>query len=95
MVKELVGFVGTGHMGGPMTLRLLAAGYDVCIYDRDQKAVQALVKKGAVAAKSAADVANRAETIFLSLPNPGIVNAVGLGKNGWIEGKKVNGGFDF
>ena len=38
MAKELVGFVGTGHMGGPMALRLLAAGYDVCIYDRDQKA---------------------------------------------------------
>jgi len=53
MAKELVGFVGTGHMGGPMTLRLLAAGYAVCIYDRDKKAVQALVKKGAVAAKSA------------------------------------------
>lgn len=71
-----------------MTLRLLAAGYDVCIYDRDQKAMQALVKKGAVAAKSAAEVANRAETIFLSLPNPEIVNAVALGKDGLIEGKK-------
>ena len=95
MTKELVGFVGTGHMGGPMTLRLLAAGYDVCIYDRDQKAVQALVKKGAVAAKSAADVANRAETIFLSLPNPEIVNAVALGKDGLIEGKKVKRVIDF
>ena len=45
MAKELVGFVGTGHMGGPMTLRLLAAGYGVCVYDRDKKAMQALVKK--------------------------------------------------
>jgi 3-hydroxyisobutyrate dehydrogenase len=95
MAKELVGFVGTGHMGGPMTLRLLAAGYSVCIYDRDTKAMQALVKKGAVAAKSAADVANRAETIFLSLPNPEIVNAVALGKAGLIEGKKVKCVIDF
>ena len=95
MAKELVGFVGTGHMGGPMTLRLLAAGYDVCIYDRDQKAMQALVKKGAIAAKSAADVANRAETIFLSLPNPEIVNAVALGKDGLIEGKKAKCVIDF
>jgi 3-hydroxyisobutyrate dehydrogenase-like beta-hydroxyacid dehydrogenase len=95
MAKETVGFVGTGHMGGPMTLRLLAAGYGVCIYDRDKKAMQALVKKGAVAAKSAADVANRVETIFLSLPNPEIVNAVALGKDGLIEGTKVKCVIDF
>ena len=80
MAGELFGFVGTGRMGGPMTIRLLAAGYRVCIYDRDQKIVDSLVQQGAERATSPADVASRAETIFLSLPNPEIVNAVALGK---------------
>jgi 3-hydroxyisobutyrate dehydrogenase-like beta-hydroxyacid dehydrogenase len=95
MAGELLGFVGTGRMGGPMTIRLLAAGYRVCIYDRDEKMVQALVKQGAEAASSPADVANRAETIFLSLPNPEIVNNVALGKEGLIDGKMVRCVIDF
>jgi 3-hydroxyisobutyrate dehydrogenase-like beta-hydroxyacid dehydrogenase len=95
MAGELLGFVGTGRMGTPMTLRLLAAGYRVCIYDRDQDIVQALVKQGAEAASSPADVASRAETIFLSLPNPEIVNHVALGKDGLIEGKTVKRVIDF
>ncbi len=95
MAGELLGFVGTGRMGGPMTIRLLAAGYRVCIYDRDEKMVQALVKQGAEAASSPADVANRAETIFLSLPNPEIVNNVALGKDGLIDGKMVKRVIDF
>jgi 3-hydroxyisobutyrate dehydrogenase-like beta-hydroxyacid dehydrogenase len=95
MAGELLGFVGTGRMGGPMTIRLLAAGYRVCIYDRDEKMVQALVKQGAEAASSPADVANRAETIFLSLPNPEIVNNVALGKDGLIDGKLVKRVIDF
>ncbi len=95
MAGELFGFVGTGRMGGPMTIRLLAAGYRVCVYDRDQKIVDSLVQKGAEAATSPADVANRAETIFLSLPNPEIVNTVALGKDGLIEGSKVRCIIDF
>ncbi len=95
MAGELLGFVGTGRMGGPMTIRLLAAGYRVCIYDRDEKIVQALVKQGAEAASSPTEVANRAEIIFLSLPNPEIVNNVALGKDGLIDGKMVKRVIDF
>ncbi len=95
MAGELLGFVGTGRMGGPMTIRLLAAGYRVCIYDRDEKIVQDLVKQGAEAASSPADVADRAQTIFLSLPNPEIVNNVALGKDGLIDGKMVKRVIDF
>lgn len=95
MAGELLGFVGTGRMGGPMTIRLLAAGYRVCIYDRDEKIVEALVKQGAEAASSPAEVANRAETIFLSLPNPEIVNHVALGKDGLNDGSQVKRVIDF
>jgi len=95
MAGQLLGFVGTGRMGGPMTIRLLAAGFRVCIYDRDPSIVQALVKQGAEAAVSPADVANQAETVFLSLPNPEIVNNVALGKDGLIEGKMVRRVIDF
>lgn len=33
MTGQVLGFVGVGRMGGPMALRLLDAGYRLCVYD--------------------------------------------------------------
>ena len=52
-------------------------------------------KLGAKSAASIADLANRAETIFLSLPTPEIVNGAALGKDGLIGGNKVKRVVDF
>lgn len=95
MAAQAFGFVGVGRMGGPMTRRLLDAGHGVCIHDRSTAAVEALVQHGAKAAASAAEVANMAETVFLSLPTPDIVQAVGLGPGGVIEGTRVKHVVDF
>jgi 3-hydroxyisobutyrate dehydrogenase len=89
------GFVGVGRMGGPMTNRLLDAGHRVVVFDTSDAAVEALVKRGAVRAKSAAEVANAATVVFLSLPNPEIVQNVALGRNGVIEGSAVKRVVDF
>lgn len=95
MKGETLGFVGIGRMGGPMTKRLLDQGHHVCVYDRDEAAVQRAVQLGARAAKSAAEVACTAQTVFLSLPNPEIVHAVALGKDGVIDGTEVKRVIDF
>ncbi|MEO8627864.1 MAG: NAD(P)-dependent oxidoreductase [Betaproteobacteria bacterium] len=95
MKGETLGFVGIGRMGGPMTKRLLDQGHQVCVYDRDEAAVQRAVQLGARAGKSAAQVACTAQTVFLSLPNPEIVHAVALGKDGVIEGTEVKRVIDF
>ena len=46
-----IGFVGLGQMGGPMSRRLLAAGYELVVHDLRAEAVEDLVAAGAEAAK--------------------------------------------
>ena len=95
MEQEMFGFVGVGKMGSLMSSRLLNAGQRVCVFDTDEKAVAALEKAGAQRAGSAAEVAGIAQTVFLSLPNPEIVQNVALGRGGVIEGTRVKHVADF
>ena len=90
MAGELLGFVGVGRMGGPMALRLLDAGYKLCVYDVSPEALKPFVDRGAQIASSPAEVASQAETVLLSLPMPDVVRSVALGGNdGVINGSKV------
>ncbi len=86
---KLIGFIGVGVMGGPMARRLLERGYKLIVHDTNPAAVKRLVKLGARAAKSPREVADRAQTVFASLPTPQIVRAVALGDNGVIRGRAV------
>jgi 3-hydroxyisobutyrate dehydrogenase-like beta-hydroxyacid dehydrogenase len=81
-----IGFVGLGQMGGPMSRRLLAAGYELVVHDLRAEAVEDLVAAGAEAAKSPAEVAGRAELVLISLPTPDVVRTVALGPDGLIHG---------
>lgn len=72
-----VGFVGLGNMGRPMAERMIGAGYKLVVNDRAQAAVAALTSAGASEASSLDELATRVETIFLSLPTPDVVLAVG------------------
>lgn len=89
MAGQMLGFIGIGRMGGPMAGRLLDAGHSLCIFDANPETVKPLVARGAKLARSAADVASTAATVFLSLPTPPIVQAVVLGENGVIHGSAV------
>ncbi|HET7885948.1 MAG TPA: NAD(P)-dependent oxidoreductase [Bradyrhizobium sp.] len=89
MSKPELGFVGVGRMGGPMSERLLEAGYSLTIFDTDAAQVEALVKKGAKKASSAAEVASAADIVLMSLPTPDIVRNVALGEKGVARGNRV------
>jgi 3-hydroxyisobutyrate dehydrogenase-like beta-hydroxyacid dehydrogenase len=89
MAGKLLGFIGVGRMGSPMSSRLLDAGYSLCIFDTNPEAMKPLVARGAKQAASAAEVASAAETVFVSLPTPNIVQAVALGEKGVIHGSAV------
>lgn len=89
MAGHLLGFIGVGRMGSPMSSRLLDAGYSLCIFDTNPEAMKPLVARGAKQAASAAEVASAAETVFVSLPTPNIVQAVALGEKGVIHGSVV------
>lgn len=71
-----LGFVGLGNMGGPMCLRLLAAGYPVVAYDLNPEALARATSAGAKAAANAADCAAQADIFLTSLPRPDHVQSV-------------------
>jgi 3-hydroxyisobutyrate dehydrogenase-like beta-hydroxyacid dehydrogenase len=95
MEQQTFGFIGVGRMGGLMSARLLEGGHKVVAYDVSEEALAVLEKKGAQRAASATEVANRVETVFLSLPNPEIVQRASLDDGGVIQGKKVKRVVDF
>src|SRR5256885_15768754 len=45
-----LGMIGLGRMGGNIVRRLMQRGHSTVVYDKDQKAVAALVTEGAVGA---------------------------------------------
>src|ERR1700678_1828191 len=84
-----IGFIGLGNMGAHMARRLLEAGHRVVVYDTRQEAIGELAARGAVAARSPAEVAEAVETVMASLPTPDVVLKVATGPDGVIEGKRV------
>lgn len=62
----ILGFIGLGQMGTPMSANLAKAGYQLVVYDAATNAPNA--PPDAKIAASSEDVAARTETIFLSLP---------------------------
>lgn len=93
--KDVLGFVGIGNMGRPMAKRLLESGHGVLAYDMNGAAVDRLVAIGARRARSAAEVASAASTVFLSLPASSAVRAVAYGADGLTEGEAIKCVIDF
>lgn len=89
MEAQLLGFVGVGRMGGPMSLRLLDAGYSLCVFDTNPDAVKPLAARGVRVATSPAEVGSVAGIVLMSLPTPNIVQAVALDENGLCHGSTV------
>ncbi|MFF4764787.1 NAD(P)-dependent oxidoreductase [Streptomyces sp. NPDC001292] len=75
-MSATVALVGLGNIGGRVVAHLVKAGHDVAVFDLNTAAVQAAVEVGARAAASAAQAAEGAEAVFLSLPTPAIVESV-------------------
>lgn len=77
-----IGFIGLGHMGGPMAANLAQAGYVVHGFDLDEAAITAARNGGVIPVASVADAARDADVIITSLPNGGLVRAVYGGDDG-------------
>ena len=72
-------------MGGPMCLRLVAAGYHVRAYDLDADSLARVVDAGAAAGTSTRDCAEDADFLLTSLPMPPHVEAVMAGPDGALS----------
>ena len=79
-----VGVVGLGKMGGNMARCLVDAGFSVTVFDVREAAVEDLVDHGAVGAKTPRALADDADVVVTSLPNPDIVETVYLDDDGLL-----------
>lgn len=73
-----IGFIGLGTMGAPMCRRLLDAGCDVVVHDRQPTRARDLVAAGARPARDAQQCAGAVDVLLTSLPGPRHVRAVML-----------------
>ena len=71
MTPRVVGFVGLGHMGRPMAERIVAAGFPLVGFDAAGTAER--LPDGADGGAGVEDVAARADTLLLSLPDGAVV----------------------
>lgn len=65
--RGAVGFIGLGHMGGPMAANLVKAGYEVVGFDLAPEALATAESNGVAVAASAAAVAELAPTVITML----------------------------
>ncbi|HEY0825312.1 MAG TPA: 2-hydroxy-3-oxopropionate reductase [Ramlibacter sp.] len=80
-----IGFIGLGVMGAPMAGHLLAAGHQLFVHTRS-KVPAALAEGGATACANARAVAERADIVFLMLPDTPDVEKVLFGEYGVAAG---------
>jgi len=84
-VKRIIGFIGLGIMGRPMSKRLLEAGYPLVVYDIVAESVKQIVAAGAKAGSSVKDVARQADVVITMLPDSPDVEAVAFGPEGVVQ----------
>jgi 3-hydroxyisobutyrate dehydrogenase-like beta-hydroxyacid dehydrogenase len=77
-----IGFIGLGHMGRGMALRLLERGHELTVYNRTAAKAEPLAKAGARVARSPAEAADGAEILVTMLADDAAVEAALFGEDG-------------
>ena len=86
-----LGFIGLGIMGAPMAGHLIKAGHELFVNTRSAVPAE-LLAGGAQSCATAAVVAEKADIIFMMLPDTPDVAKVLFGDNGVATGLKHSGG---
>ena len=85
LAKTIIGFIGLGLMGRPMCRNLLKAGISPIVYNRSAPPREELVREGATAVPSPADVARLAEIIVIMVADTAAVEDVLSGPHGLLQ----------
>ncbi len=86
----VVGFVGLGHMGGPMAINLAQAGFTVRGFDVAQAALDAAAAEGVSPVTTIKDAVTGADVVITSLPNGALVHQCYRGDDGIIANAQPN-----
>lgn len=79
--KPVLGFIGLGLMGSEMSRRLLEAGYEVHVWNRNPEKMQALVDQGAQARKDITELTRIADVVMLCVTDSKAVKSVVFGND--------------
>lgn len=81
-----IGVAGLGKMGAAIAARLIEVGHQVTVWNRSADKTEPLVKEGAVAAATPAQLAAQSEAIITILTDAAAIDAVFHGANGFLSG---------
>jgi len=85
---QKIGWIGMGRMGYPMAERLLAAGYDVSIWNRTRAKAEPLAAAGAKVADALVDLA-ACDIVFVMVSTWDDVREVVAGPQGLLSGARA------
>ena len=80
-----VAFIGVGKIGTPMAERLIAAGHNLVVYDKNRESAERLSGPNVEIADSAAAAAEACDIILTCLPGPAEFNDLLFGEDA-LEG---------
>ena len=85
-MSSKVGYIGLGHMGGPMAMHLAKAGHDVSVYNRTRSKAEAFVSQyGGRVATSPADAVAGAAYVGVCVFGDDDIREISLGDDGAFE----------
>ena len=82
MTLKKIGFIGTGIMGAAMAGHLLAAGFELSVYNRTRAKAEGLLAKGAKWCESPGECARGQDVVITIVGYPKDVEEVYLGEGG-------------
>lgn len=88
ITMKKIGFIGTGIMGNAMAEHLMAAGYELSVYNRTKEKALNLVEKGARYCETAGQCAMDQDVVITIVGYPQDVEQLYLGEDGIIANAK-------
>jgi 3-hydroxyisobutyrate dehydrogenase-like beta-hydroxyacid dehydrogenase len=80
-----VGFVGLGRMGKPIAANILAAGFDLMVFDLQDEPMGELARLGAKRARSLQDLSEYSEVVGLAVVDDSQVEEVLMSDSGLLQ----------
>lgn len=76
MKTQNIAWIGLGHMGVPMALNLIKAGYELSVYNRTESKLELLIDAGAKPYRSAEGICLASDIIFVMLSDDAATSVV-------------------
>lgn len=76
METQTIAWIGLGHMGTPMAMNLLKAGFDLSVFNRSEDKMISLIDAGAKPYRSVEGITEASNVIFVMLSDDNAVSSV-------------------